>query len=90
MRPKEPIPAFKRRQEEAEFWDTHDFADYWDEWSPVDVQFADTLSAGISIHLDSEAMQRVQDEAKARGVEAGALVAQWVMERLRGDARAAS
>ncbi len=29
---KEPIPEFKSREEEATFWDTHDIADYWDDW----------------------------------------------------------
>ncbi len=44
MKPKEPIPEFKSRQEEAEFWDTHDLADYWDEFKPVKVRFARNLS----------------------------------------------
>ena len=29
--PDNPIPQFATREEDAEFWDTHDFADYWDE-----------------------------------------------------------
>ena len=36
---KEPIPEFKSREEEATFWDTHDIADYWDNFAPVDIGF---------------------------------------------------
>src|SRR5690242_5440215 len=45
------IPEFKSREEEAVFWDTHSFADYWDEAKPVQVQFAKNLSEGITIRL---------------------------------------
>lgn len=90
MKPKEPIPAFKSREEEAEFWDTHDFADYWGEGTPVEVRFAEHLSDGITIRLDTETMQRLEQEARERGIRAHALVTQWVMERLRGDGRVAS
>jgi CopG antitoxin of type II toxin-antitoxin system len=31
------IPKFKSKDEEAKFWDTHSFADYWDEFKPVDI-----------------------------------------------------
>ena len=34
-RKKSRIPEFKTIEEEAEFWDTHDLADYWDELKPV-------------------------------------------------------
>ena len=32
---KSRIPEFVSREEEAEFWDTHDFTDYLDELEPV-------------------------------------------------------
>lgn len=38
------IPAFATRQEEAEWWDTHDITDYLDELEPVDVRFGVTLT----------------------------------------------
>jgi hypothetical protein len=30
------IPSFNNIEEEAEFWDTHDFTDYWEESRPVE------------------------------------------------------
>jgi hypothetical protein len=38
------VPEFTSREEEAEFWDTHDVTDYLDELRPVRVRFAPTLS----------------------------------------------
>jgi hypothetical protein len=56
MRPKEPIPEFASREEEARFWDTHDLADYWGELRPVKVRFSKNLSEGLHIRLDPETM----------------------------------
>lgn len=85
MKPKEPIPDFKSRQEEAEFWDTHDLADYWDEWKSVKVRFAKNLSEGLTIRLDPETMKAVRAQAKRKGVGPTTLIRMWVMERLEAD-----
>jgi hypothetical protein len=34
--PNKRIPHFKTDEEAAEFWDTHDFAEYWDDTVRVD------------------------------------------------------
>jgi CopG antitoxin of type II toxin-antitoxin system len=39
-----PIPEFASREEEARFWDTHDLADYWDEFKPVEMRFANNVA----------------------------------------------
>ena len=53
-----PIPNFKTIQEEANFWDTHDSANYT--WEETKVEFAkplkhtfvsSNLTAGLSIDL---------------------------------------
>jgi hypothetical protein len=41
---KRQIPAFQNLDEEAAFWDTHDTADFEDEFKPVQVRFAKHLS----------------------------------------------
>src|SRR5438093_1409195 len=68
MKPKEPIPEFRSREEEAQFWDTHSFADYWDEWKPVKVRFARNLSEGITIRLDSGTLATVRERAHKLGI----------------------
>ena len=44
---KDPMPdEFASREEEAEFWDTHDIADYWHELKPVELEFSGKLAQG--------------------------------------------
>jgi predicted DNA binding CopG/RHH family protein len=79
------IPKFKSRQEEAEFWDTHSIADYWDEMKPVKVRFAKNLSEGITIRLDPTTMKAVRSEARAKGLGPTTLIRMWVMERIKKE-----
>lgn len=90
MKPKEPIPEFASREEEAEFWDTHDLADYWDEFKPVDVRFAKNLSEGITIRLDSETLAKLRSRAKEKGIGPTTLARMWILERLQEEERRAS
>ena len=41
---KKPIPDFASIQEEAEFWDTHDTTDYFED-EPIEVKFADDFKS---------------------------------------------
>jgi hypothetical protein len=41
---KSRIPQFASRQEEADWFDTHDMADYQDEFKTVKARFANKLS----------------------------------------------
>jgi len=41
------IPEFQSREEEAEFWDTHDITDYLEEMRPVKVRFSPNLAQGV-------------------------------------------
>ena len=84
MLPKEPIPEFRSREEEARFWDTHDVADYWDEFKPVKVRFAKNLSEGLHIRLDPETMNQLRSEAAHKGVGPTTLARMWIKERLQG------
>lgn len=83
MKPKELIPEFKSRQEEAEFWGSYDMADYWDEWQPVKVRFARNLSEGLTIRLDPETLKEVRTRAKTMGIGPTTLIRMWVLERIR-------
>jgi predicted DNA binding CopG/RHH family protein len=81
-KPASRIPEFKNRQEEAEFWDTHSIADFWDELKPVKVTFAKNLSAGITIRLDQPTIQAVRAEARSKGIGPTTLIRMWVLERV--------
>ena len=83
MKPKEPIPEFKSRDEEAEFWDTHDLSDYWDEFKPARVRFAKNLSEGITIRFDPETLAKLRDQARRKGMGPTTLARMWILERLQ-------
>lgn len=49
---KSRISEFSNIEEEAEFWDTHDTAEFEDEFKPVQVRFAKNLSEGFKVCFD--------------------------------------
>ena len=79
------IPEFSSVEEEAAFWDTHDMADYWNEFKPVKARFAKNLSEGITIRLDPETLNELRTLAHKQGIGPTTLVRMWVLERLRED-----
>ncbi|MSQ09904.1 MAG: hypothetical protein EXR52_02720 [Dehalococcoidia bacterium] len=85
----EPIPTFSTPEEEASFWDTHDVADYWDEFQPAKVRFAKNLSQGITIRLDPETLDLLRKTAHERGIGPTTLVRMWILEHLRVELRLA-
>lgn len=52
-----PIPQFKRYQQEATFWDTHSFAEYWETLKPAALVYDPKLEQGITVRFDRELKQ---------------------------------
>lgn len=77
------IPEFGSIQQEAEFWDTHDTADFEDEFKPVKVRFAKNLSEGITIRFDSETLSKLRDQARKKGMGPTTLARMWILEHLQ-------
>jgi hypothetical protein len=90
MRPKEPIPNFASYEEEAEFWDTHDVTDYWDDFEPVDLRFSPDLKSFLTIPIDARTLDRLQDAASSRGVGIDTLLHSWIHEHLEAEHAATS
>ena len=82
----EPLPDLQSREEMAEFWDTHDFTDYMDEFKPVKVHFAKQLSEGLNIRLDPETLKELRAHAAEKGVGPTTLARMWIMEHLKAQA----
>ena len=82
-RGKSRIPGFTSREEEAEFWDTHDIADHQDEFKTVRARFAKSLSEGIAIRLDPEMLAELRSRAKKKGISPTTLARMWILEHLR-------
>ena len=77
------IPAFASYQEEAEFWDTHSFADYWEALPPVKVKVSPSLSEGITVRLDEATLTELRALAAEQGIGPTTLMRMWVLERLK-------
>ncbi len=80
---KSRIPDFKTRQEMAEWWDTHDLADYQDEFKTVKVNVAKNLSEGITIRLDPKTLNKLRSKAHKKGIGPTTLARMWIMENLQ-------
>jgi len=81
---KSRIPKFKTIQEEADWWDTHDFTDYLDEMTPVKLVFKPRPSPRpVVVPLDSAGFTALETKAKERGVTPTALAKERIEERLR-------
>ena len=83
IKTKSRIPEFKNREEEAKFFDSHDMADFQDEFKVIKVRFAKNLSEGLHVRLDPETLMKLRIEAKEKGIGPTTLVRMWVKEQLR-------
>ena len=83
---RDPIPEFATREKEAEFWDTHDFTDYWDDLKPVKVVASPNLTSSFRVPLDGKTLTQICQYANANGVDVGTLLRMWILERLQDAA----
>lgn len=83
------IPEFKSREEEAEWFDSHDMADYQDEFKTVRVRFAKNLSEALNIRLDKETLASLRAKAHEQGIGPTTLVRMWILEHLRQHGKTA-
>jgi len=80
---RKPIPdRFATLEEAAEFWDTHDLADYWDLTEEVDFE-VDLQHRRYLVALDPELTEKLAAEAHKRGLSTETLVNLWRSEKLR-------
>jgi len=84
------IPKFKNYEEEANFWDTHSFADYLHIFKPAKVKFAKNLSSGITIRFDEPTLHKIRQKAHAKGVGPTTLARMWIIEKLQEQSQPAS
>jgi predicted DNA binding CopG/RHH family protein len=82
--PLSKIPDFRSREEEAEFWDTHDFTEFLDETRPVKLRIGKQLSEGLTVRLDRHDREELERRASEQGIGPSTLVRMWIKERLRG------
>jgi hypothetical protein len=79
------MPDFKTDEEFAEFTDTHDMADYWDELEPVDdirINRSTLRRKWIASSLSDSTLEKIYRIANERNLSAAALIQQWIEERI--------
>lgn len=94
------LPDFDKMpvEEEALWWETHDTADYWEEFKEVDVKFAPDafkvpeklkkLSSAINIKLDLQNHVKLHAIAQKKGIGVSTLARKWILEQIHGTEQA--
>lgn len=86
---KSRMPDFNKmtREEEANWWDTHDMGDYWDELEDVDivVDLQKPKDETLVLRLQKDAKEKLNRVAKKKGVSASSLARTWLTEKLRSS-----
>ena len=88
MKRLQDIPEFKNEDEEADFWATHDTADYYELSTLREVSFPNLKpsDALIPLRLNSEINSELRELAEERSIDLPALAALYVEEGVRRDA----
>jgi hypothetical protein len=85
-RKRDPIPQhFGTIEEAAEFWDSHDLADYWDLTRPVELD-ADIQRRVFLTALEPELAKKLTDCARRQGISTETLINVWLNEKLAESA----
>ncbi len=79
------IPAFKSYEEEANFWDTHSFTDFEDEFEDVEIIFdlEKPKEETLMVRLQKSLKEKLKKLAKSRGVSLSTLARILLTERLQ-------
>ncbi|MGD9048298.1 MAG: CopG family antitoxin [Anaerolineae bacterium] len=68
-------------EEIGDFWDEHSLADFWDQTH--EVEFKVRAKRRRRVTLEPEVYERIEEQARARGIAPETLVNVWLVERLQ-------
>ncbi len=80
------IPAFHNVEEEAEFWDTHDTAEFSEEFTPVEAEVSPELAEKLTLRLDRADRDALARYARQKGIGPSTLARMYIKEHLRQEA----
>ena len=86
------IPTFASYEEEAAFWDTHDFTDFESEFEPIEWNADRVVSLGLMLPhdlFDRDVWAAIDSHARARNLEPALLIKQWVLHCIAAEGDAA-
>ena len=79
---KKPIPEFSSYEEEAEFWDTHDVTEFFDDFQIAPPPLGEFAGHLVGIPITSAQMRILSERARAEGTNEVELARRWVAERI--------
>ncbi len=68
----------------AEFWDTHDLNEYWDQTRPVQFE-VDIQSEATYYPVENQLSDKMHKIARKRGVSAETLLNLWLQEKVEKE-----
>ncbi len=76
---KKKIPTFKTWEEEAEFWDSHDTTDYFDDEDETDVLIlGGPKSEVLNLRIEPQVKAQLERYARLDGVEMSDMLRDWI------------
>lgn len=88
---KNRLPDFNKMtyKEEANWWDTHDLGNYWDELEDVDivVELEKPRDETIVLRVQKQVKDRIDKFARGLGLNLSTLARMWLMEKLQEHSR---
>jgi len=82
MKKNKKIPEHKSYEDMAEFWETHDLTDYWEQTEPAEFEMSPQARRRYLVSLDRNLLLRVQRIALKRGLPTESLVNLLLEQRL--------
>ena len=68
-------------EEIGDFWDEHSLADFWDQTHEVELKVRAKRRRRVT--LEPDVYERIEEQARARGIAPETLVNVWLGERLQ-------
>lgn len=71
--------------EEANWWDTHNFAEFWDKLEDIDIIFdlEKPRDETLVVRMQKEIKDKLTKVAKRKGTNPSTLARMWLIEKLR-------
>lgn len=83
---KSSMSKSKSYKEIADFWDTHDLSDVWDQTKRAEFEVGIEFEKSY-YSLDKRLAEQIQSIAQKRGVSGDTLINLWVQEKLQEQNR---
>lgn len=76
-------------KEEANFWDKHDFTEFWDATEEVEMVFEleKPRDETVVLRIQKEIKEQLDKLARSRGLNLSTLMRMWLMEKLQENMR---